>query len=95
MSGFDEVFGPDGKLISSTPTAATRQISVEAFFQRFTAQEVQATTDSSDVRVVVLRNRLFVRTELIDLNSDEIKQAMLLLQSLKIITPERAKEITA
>lgn len=95
MSGIDEVFAPDGTVISSQPSTVVRLISVEAFFQRFNGGEVKLITEASDVRVVVLRSRLFVRTEMIDLDAEEIQQAMLLFQSLGIITAERAKEIAA
>lgn len=80
--------------VAVTEIPDLRLISVEGFFQRFTLQEVKSIIDSEDVRVVVLRSRLFVRTEMIDLNADDIQQAMLLFQSLEILTAQRAIEIT-
>jgi hypothetical protein len=93
MIGFDEVFDADGKLLSSTLSVSIRLVSVESFFQRFGADEVRSITISTDVRVIVLRSRLFVRTEMIDLDSEEIQNAIKLFVGLGIVTESRVKEL--
>jgi len=95
MSGFDEVFSPDGTLISSVPSPSLRLVTPAAFARRFTAGEMKAIETNDNESVIALRVRLFTRVDLIDLTSPDIQQAMLLFQSLGIITAERAAEIVA